>query len=97
MKRFFVTLLLAAALVVPPVMFWFLVSRTGVGMGATSVAAVVAGWALNVAWAFAAEMKAREEEQGNADGHARIALRFGWVCPAVLVLLTWLVWRFIAS
>lgn len=74
--------LLLAALVLPVVLFWLLKSRPGINLLVAAGIAVAGGWALSLAWAYAA----RES--------LVIAGAFGWVCPAVMVLLTWLVWRF---
>ena len=74
--------LLATALVLPVVLFWLLKSRSRLSGLVVAVIAVAVGWALNLAWASVAQES------------LAIAGAFGWVCPAVLVLLTWLVWRF---
>ena len=76
------TALLLTALVLPVALFWLLKSRTSLSNLIAAAIAVAAGWALNLAWAFAAHES------------TAIAATFGWVCPAVLVLLTWLVWRY---
>lgn len=75
--------LLVTALVLPVALFWLLKSRARMGNPAAVASAVAVGWALNLAWAFA------------ADESTAIAAMFGWVCPTVLVFLTWLVWRFV--
>ena len=74
--------LLVTALVLPVVLFWLLKSRSRLGGLAVAVIAVAAGWALNLAWASVAHES------------LVIAGAFGWVCPTVLVSLTWLAWRF---
>lgn len=76
------TLLLIAALVLPVVLFWLLRSRTRLSNLTVVFVAVLAGWALNLAWALAAQES------------LAIAGALGWVCPAVLVLLAWMGWRF---
>ena len=79
------TLLLIAALVVPVATFWGLRSRLRwSGLRAAGVA-IVAGWALGVAWAAVG---------GEA---VALAAAFGWVCPSLLVALTALVWRFVGK
>ena len=94
MEKFGITALLLAALVVPVVLFWLLKSRFRLNSMAAAAIAVVIGWALNVAWAFASHgSAANDPSQGNADT-VSIAMRFGWACPTVLVFLTGLVWRF---
>jgi hypothetical protein len=76
------TVLLLTALVLPVVLFWLLKSRSRLNALIVAGIAIAVGWALNLAWASAAHES------------LAIAGAFGWVCPAVLVLLTWLVWRF---
>ena len=94
MQKFAVTALLLTAILAPVVLFWLLRSRSRLNGWAAAALAVVSGWALNVAWAFASQgSPANDPSQGSGDTLS-IAMRFGWACPAVLVLLTWLVWRF---
>lgn len=94
MEKFAVTALLFTALALPVVMFWLLRSRAHLNDLFAVAIAVAIGWALNVAWAFASQANAANDpSQSNAD-NLSIAMRFGWACPTVLVLLTWLVWRF---
>ena len=76
------TVLLLAALVLPVALFWLLTSRSRLGGLVVAAIAVAVGWALSLAWASAAHES------------LAIAGAFGWICPAVLVLLTRLVWRF---
>jgi hypothetical protein len=76
------TALLIAALVLPVVSFWLLKSRFRLGSPVAAAVSIAAGWALNFAWACVAHES------------TAIAGRFGWACPAVLVAITWLVWRF---
>lgn len=77
--------LLVTALALPITVFWLLQSRYRLGPLIAAVIAVAAGWALSVAWAFAA----RES--------IAVAAALGWICPGVLVLLTWLVLRLAAK
>ena len=72
------TALLLTALAAPVFLFWLLTAHSRLTDPSAAVIAVAAGWALNVAWAAA------------ADESIAIASAFGWLCPAVLVLLTWL-------
>jgi len=74
--------LLIIALVLPVVLFWLLKSHSRLSGIVVAVIAVAAGWALNLAWASAAHES------------LAIAGAFGWLCPTVLVSITWLVWRF---
>src|SRR5262245_39575164 len=94
MEKFAATALLLTALALPVVLFWQLRSRSRLNGLAASALAVATGWALNVAWAFASRgSTTNDPSQVNGDTIS-IAMRFGWVCPAVLVFLTWLAWRF---
>ena len=90
MEKFAVTGLLIIALALPVVLFWLLRSRSRLSGPLAAAIAVASGWALNAAWAFAATKNAPQANEETLS----IAMRFGWVCPTVLVLLTWLVWRF---
>ena len=74
--------LLLAAMLVPIVIFWGLATRAGAARAGTFAIAIVAGWIFCVLWAFAA---------GES---VAIAAGFGWFCPSVIVIATWLVWRF---
>lgn len=78
------TALLLAALVLPVVLFWLLRSRARLNGLVAAVIAAAAGWALSFSWASVAHES------------IPVAARLGWVCPAVLVLLTWLVMRFMS-
>jgi hypothetical protein len=90
MEKFATTALLLTALLLPVVLFWLFRSRSRLNGLAAAAIAVATGWALNVAWAFVAT---KNPPQANEDTLS-IAMRLGWACPTVLVLLTWLVWRF---
>jgi hypothetical protein len=88
------TALLLTALVLPVVLFWLLRSRSRFNPQVAAALAVATGWALNVAWAFASQGGAANDPSQTNEDTVSIAMRFGWACPAVLVFLTWLVWRF---
>ncbi|QNP41090.1 hypothetical protein [Lysobacter solisilvae (ex Woo and Kim 2020)] len=92
MEQFAVTALLLTALVLPIVLFWQLRSRSRLhGLMAAAIA-VAAGWALNVAWAYVSQgVPTNDPAQGDT---LSIAVYFGWICPSILTVLTWLVWRF---
>lgn len=93
METFAVTGLLLAALILPVALFLLLRLRFRLNGLIAAAAAVATGWALNVAWAFVAQgAAAQDPSQANT---LSIAAYFGWACPTVLVLLTWLVWRFV--
>lgn len=92
MENFAATLVLILALVLPVVLF-LLLRRTRLNGLVSAAIAIAAGWALNIAYfSLAPDTTAVNASQVNADNLA-IAVSFGWVCPAVLVFLTWLVWR----
>lgn len=94
MKKFAAAVLLLTALVLPVVMSWLLISRSEFSVPVAAVIAIASGWALNMVWAFAiGKTTPKDPSQANGNYFA-IATRFGWACPAVLVLLTWLVWHF---
>ena len=94
MNKFATTALLLAALLLPVVLFWLLRSRSRLHGLAVAAIAVASGWALNVAWAFSSQgSTAHDPSHVNGDTLS-IAMQFGWACPAVLVFLTWLAWRF---
>ncbi|MCJ0826357.1 hypothetical protein MQC88_10410 [Luteimonas sp. 50] len=74
--------LLLIALALPVVLFWLLKSQPRLRAWTPAAVSIAVGWLLSVAWAVAAHE------------NVAIAGAFGWVCPAVLVALTWLAWRF---
>ena len=76
------TALLVLALALPVVLFWLLKTRSRLSGHIVAAIAVAVGWALNVAWAT------------TTHESVDIATAYGWACPAVLVAITWLVWRF---
>jgi hypothetical protein len=86
--------LLLTALALPVFLFWLIRSSTRLNVRVAAAIAVATGWALNVAWAFASQRSTTNDpSQANGDTLS-IAMYFGWACPAVLVFITWLVWRF---
>ena len=94
MKEFATTVLLLTALLAPVVLFWLLRSRSRLNGLTAGAIAVATGWALNVAWAFASHGSTTNDPSQVSGDTLSIAMRFGWACPAVLVFVTWLVWRF---
>jgi flagellar biogenesis protein FliO len=95
MEKFAITALLLMALALPVVLFWLLRSRSRLnGLQAAGIA-VAAGWALNLAWAFAVQQTAANDPSHANDDTLAIAAALGWICPSVLVLLTWLVRRLV--
>jgi hypothetical protein len=91
MKKLIGNFLLVIALVLPVALFLMLYAH---GLIAT-VVAVAAGWASSVAWAYSAEGSNLEVPADPNQSYVSIAKRFGWACPTVIVLLTWVVWRFL--
>jgi Na+(H+)/acetate symporter ActP len=67
-----------------------MLSHFHINVAAAAAISVAAGWTLNVAWAFAADSQ-------NNQNYRSIAARYGWACPAVLLLLAWAVWRFMLN
>ena len=92
MAKFTATGLLLTALALPVLLFWQLDSRWLLSALAAGAIAVAAGWILNVIWAYASQATATQADNRTL----RIAAALGWVCPSVLVFLTWLVLRFLA-
>ena len=83
-----VTVLLLAGLVLPVAVFLLLwPGLHWSGLVAAGIAIGI-GWVSNVGWAVAARSAASAEANTVS-----IASCFGWACPAVLVLVTWLLWR----
>ena len=96
MEKYAVAALLLAALVVPVAVFLVLRSRFRLKGSIAAAIAVAIGWALNLAWAFVSQaMSPQDASQADGDMLA-VAAYFGWICPIVLVALTWLAGRLIA-
>lgn len=72
---------------VAPVLLFALLRRRATARGAAAIA-IAAGWACNVAWA--ATMPAAPD----TGDYLATAAMFGWLCPSLLVLVTWAVLRF---
>jgi len=97
MRKYTIAGLLLTALASPVALFWLLISRSHFSILAVAAIAVATGWVLNLAWAFAVDNgPSNEPSQATGDFFA-VAARFGWVCPSVLVFLTWLVLHFITG
>jgi hypothetical protein len=92
MRKVAATVLLLIALVLPVLLFWQLGSHSSMSGLVAGAIAVAAGWMLNMAWAFATQAGGLSQP---STGNLKIAAAFGWVCPTVLVALTWLVVRFV--
>jgi hypothetical protein len=96
MRKVAATVLLLMALALPVLLFWQLGSHSATSGLVAGAVAVAAGWTLNMAWAFAAQEATAGGAPPASTGNLKIAAAFGWVCPTVLVALTWLVVRFLA-
>ncbi len=94
MKKPLAALLLLAGLILPVAIFLGLWRHLHAHIAVAAPVGVAMGWVLNVAWALASREQEDEApaEQGDT---LSIAIRFGWICPAVLVLLAWVGWRFL--
>ena len=91
-----VNAVLVTALVLPVLLFWQLDAHTSFGFAAAAAIAVIAGWLLNVIWAFAALKASTQGLPQNDNRMLKIAAAFGWFCPVILVALTWLALRLFA-
>lgn len=94
MKKLLANFLLLLGLVLPVPAFLVPLSRGALSVLAAAIIAIVVGWALNIAWAYTAQGSSSQGHTLATQNYPTIAKRFGWACPAVLVLLAWLVWRF---
>jgi len=94
MRKVTATVLLLMALVLPVLLFWQLSSHSSISVLVAGAIAVAAGWTLNMAWASATQEALAAGAPQASNGNLKIAAAFGWVCPTVLVALTWLVVRF---
>ena len=97
MRQVTATVLLLMALVLPVVLFWHLASHSSLSGLTAGPIAVAAGWALNMAWAFASQRATATDSSQVASGYLKIAATFGWVCPVVFVLITWAFMHFLAG
>jgi len=88
-------ILLLAGLILPVAIFLWLWRHLGSHVAVAAPAGIAMGWVLNVAWALASR---EHEAQASAEQGDTLstAIRFGWLCPAVLVLLAWVGLRFLA-
>jgi hypothetical protein len=96
MKKLAATTFLIAGLVAPVAGFAWLSGRLQSNVFLAAAIAIAAGWVSNLAWAHASQRAAPVEPSAPPGNTVSIATRFGWACPAVLVLLTWLALRFLA-
>ena len=96
MEKFAISVLWLTTLALPVIIFLLFRPRSRLHCLFAATSAVATGWSFNVAYAIAAQaIMAKDPSTINGAANAFAAL-FGWVIPSVLVLLTWLVWGFIA-
>jgi len=94
MERFATTVLLLTALALPVVLFLLFRPRSRLKSLVAAAVGVAAGWSFNVACIFATEAIAAKDPSQVNSANLAIAVTYGWACPLVLVLVTWLVWHF---
>lgn len=91
MNRLLPPLLLVLGLIVPVSLFLLLLAQPRLGLAPAALVSVLAGWAINVGWALATRRQLPEAGDAAAQNTLAIALRFGWLCPALMVLVAWAV------
>lgn len=96
MTAFANAVLLLTALVLPVLLFVLFRPRTRGKTLLAAAVAIAAGWAFNVACIVAMQALSVGEGTPADPSMVSVATRFGWACPGVLVLLTALMWRWIA-
>ena len=96
MTAFANAVLLLAALALPVLVFMLFRPRTRAATLLAAALAIALGWAFNVACVVALQALAVGEGTPADPSMLAVATRFGWACPSVLVLLTALVWRWVA-
>jgi hypothetical protein len=83
-------IVLLIAIAVPIVVFWTTRARFDWKVWKSAALAIVLGWAMNVIWASMAQ----NAPTAPADSDLMtIAVGFGWICPLLLVAMTWLTLR----
>jgi hypothetical protein len=93
METFSTTVLLLVALALPVVLFLVFRPRSRTRRLLAAAVAIAAGWAFNVAFVVASEAMAANHAAPPEPSNLAIAANFGWACPLVLVLVTWLAWH----
>jgi len=95
MEKFAISVLWLTTLALPVIVFLLFRPRSRLHGFFTALIAIAMGWSFNVAYAIAAQaITANEAPDVNGAALAFAAL-FGWVIPAVLVMLTWLAWSLV--
>lgn len=90
MQSFATNAVLLIALALPVLLFLWLKTRKRLSGLRAAAIAIAAGWGLNVAYAHLVQHTATGSQIAQTEGFVGIAALFGWACPTVLVLLTWL-------
>ena len=81
-----------ALAVITPIVLFLVLWGEGLNRFVAAAISVVAGWILGVAWA----LTAFDHRNGDRRNIA-IATRYGWACPTVLVLGSWIARHFAAQ
>lgn len=97
MQSFATNAVLLIALALPVLQFLWLKTRSRFSGRIAAASAIAAGWALNVAYAHLVQRTATGSQIAEAESFVGIAALFGWACPTVLVLLTWLLWSLVTK
>lgn len=91
MDSFATTVLFLTAIALPAVLFLLFRPRSRLKRACAAIIAIALGWSFNVACVVATQSIAGPSK---IDGDILdIAIAYGWACPSVLVLLTWLAWH----
>lgn len=94
MKIFADYVLLATALALPIVLFLLFRPRSRAGLLTSATLAIAAGWAFNVAYVIATQTINADHPADDNGAALSMVFTFGWACPLVLVLVTWVIRRF---
>ena len=96
MENIAVFILWLTSLALPVIVFLLFRPRSRLRSLLAAAVAIAAGWSFNLAYVVAAQaITAKDPSEINGAAHAFAAV-LGWVMPTALVLITWLVWGFIA-
>jgi len=94
MENFATAVLLLTALALPVVLFLLFRPRSHLRALIATAVGVAAGWSFNVAYVFATEAIAAKGPSQVDSSNLAIAVTYGWACPLILVVITWVVWHF---
>ncbi|WMW81820.1 hypothetical protein RF679_05935 [Undibacterium cyanobacteriorum] len=92
MKTLISLISLLAGLILPVVLMIMFRSTASTQILLIALAAIGSGWLCNIVWA---STTAIEVVDGGASETRKIAIKFGWICPSVLVLLTFVIQLFL--